>query len=369
MGLPNEGSVEPGTIQRIERYGAFCQLTRFPHVRGLIHISQLTNTRVENVEDVVSLNDEVWVKVLELFDTSTSTTTGTSGTTGPSPRLKVKLSMKDVAQDGSGVDLAAEEQRKAMVAATMESNLNSTIGMGIARDPMENFAMQQQSQQRLKLKHTGLGMTSPSSKINGYALVGDTEGEPEPSVLDKPSVTTSVAAVAPNATRLPPVGRGRGATLPAWMTQQQQNQNGPTGSTSNEEIENDNHHSKSDHKRKRKSKDKSYRKAKKEKRKKGEKARSSWRRYSDDSDSISADYDSYGKDDGKYDDYDKDEDEGDDKKRMDKESRSDHRHDRRKSSRRPHDHHRRVHDRDRHRRRRKDNSKQGRKRRRRLGLI
>ncbi|MGC1379660.1 MAG: polyribonucleotide nucleotidyltransferase, partial [Candidatus Baltobacteraceae bacterium] len=53
-----------GTVTRIIAIGAFVQI--LPGKEGLVHISQLAPTRVEKVEDVVKLGDEIMVKVMEI---------------------------------------------------------------------------------------------------------------------------------------------------------------------------------------------------------------------------------------------------------------------------------------------------------------
>ncbi|MHB9025950.1 MAG: polyribonucleotide nucleotidyltransferase [Armatimonadota bacterium] len=58
-----EGEVYVGKVVRIEPFGAFVELA--PGRDGLVHISQLAHHRVEKVEDVVNLGDEIVVKVLE----------------------------------------------------------------------------------------------------------------------------------------------------------------------------------------------------------------------------------------------------------------------------------------------------------------
>ena len=45
-------------------FGAFVEF--LPGKEGLIHISKLDRKRVEKVEDVVSVGDEIKVKVLEI---------------------------------------------------------------------------------------------------------------------------------------------------------------------------------------------------------------------------------------------------------------------------------------------------------------
>jgi polyribonucleotide nucleotidyltransferase len=58
------GETYRGTVTRIITIGAFVQI--LPGKEGLVHISQLAPTRVEKVEDVVKLGDEVMVKVVEI---------------------------------------------------------------------------------------------------------------------------------------------------------------------------------------------------------------------------------------------------------------------------------------------------------------
>lgn len=58
------GEVYLGKVVRIEKFGAFVNLIKGKD--GLVHISQLANERVANVEDVVKLGDEILVKVTEI---------------------------------------------------------------------------------------------------------------------------------------------------------------------------------------------------------------------------------------------------------------------------------------------------------------
>ena len=54
----------PGIITNITKFGCFVDIG--VHADGLIHISQLANKYVENPNDVVKLNQKVWVKVTEV---------------------------------------------------------------------------------------------------------------------------------------------------------------------------------------------------------------------------------------------------------------------------------------------------------------
>ncbi|XWN52696.1 polyribonucleotide nucleotidyltransferase [Anoxybacillus flavithermus] len=58
------GQVYLGKVKRIEKFGAFVEL--FSGKDGLVHISELAEERVGKVEDVVSIGDEILVKVTEI---------------------------------------------------------------------------------------------------------------------------------------------------------------------------------------------------------------------------------------------------------------------------------------------------------------
>ncbi len=58
------GQVLSGKVVRIMNFGAFVQLS--PNKDGMVHISKLADGRVEKVEDVVNIGDEVTVKVQEI---------------------------------------------------------------------------------------------------------------------------------------------------------------------------------------------------------------------------------------------------------------------------------------------------------------
>ncbi|MGB6412475.1 MAG: polyribonucleotide nucleotidyltransferase, partial [Candidatus Cybelea sp.] len=58
------GETYLGTVTRIIAIGAFVAI--LPGKEGLVHISQLAPTRVDTVEDVVKVGDEVMVKVMEI---------------------------------------------------------------------------------------------------------------------------------------------------------------------------------------------------------------------------------------------------------------------------------------------------------------
>ena len=60
--MPEVGKIYNGKIKRIMAFGAFCEF--LPNKEGLIHVSELADKFVKNVEDVVKVGDEVKVKIV-----------------------------------------------------------------------------------------------------------------------------------------------------------------------------------------------------------------------------------------------------------------------------------------------------------------
>ena len=83
----NEGEVFSGAITRIIPIGAFVEI--LPGKEGMIHISQLSEARVEKVEDVVKVGDEVTVRVREIDN-----------------RGRINLTLRGVPQNGEEAEPA-----------------------------------------------------------------------------------------------------------------------------------------------------------------------------------------------------------------------------------------------------------------------
>jgi len=77
---PEIGAIYKGKVVRLMNFGAFVEIA--PGKDGLVHISKLDRQRVEKVEDVVSVGDEIVVKVMEIDD-----------------KGRIKLSRKDALAD------------------------------------------------------------------------------------------------------------------------------------------------------------------------------------------------------------------------------------------------------------------------------
>ena len=61
---PEIGAIYKGKVTRLMTFGAFVEIA--PGKEGLVHISKLDTKRVEKVEDVVAVGDELLVKVTEI---------------------------------------------------------------------------------------------------------------------------------------------------------------------------------------------------------------------------------------------------------------------------------------------------------------
>ena len=61
---PEIGAIYKGRVTRLMTFGAFVEIA--PGKEGLVHISKLDTKRVEKVEDVVAVGDELLVKVTEI---------------------------------------------------------------------------------------------------------------------------------------------------------------------------------------------------------------------------------------------------------------------------------------------------------------
>jgi polyribonucleotide nucleotidyltransferase len=58
------GKVYQGIVKRIEAFGCFVEI--WPGTEGLVHISRLAKERVEKVESVVSVGDQILVKCIKI---------------------------------------------------------------------------------------------------------------------------------------------------------------------------------------------------------------------------------------------------------------------------------------------------------------
>ncbi len=89
--VPVLGRIYTGKVVRIESFGCFVEV--MPNVDGMVHISQLDSQRVNQIEDVVSLGDEITVMV-----------------TGIDPAGKIRLSRQAVLEGWSLEEAVANDR-------------------------------------------------------------------------------------------------------------------------------------------------------------------------------------------------------------------------------------------------------------------
>ncbi|ENH97110.1 general stress protein 13 [Gracilibacillus halophilus YIM-C55.5] len=59
-----EGDIVEGTVTGVQSYGAFVELD--DHVKGLVHISEVTNGFVKDIHQYVQKGDHIKVKILHI---------------------------------------------------------------------------------------------------------------------------------------------------------------------------------------------------------------------------------------------------------------------------------------------------------------
>ena len=85
------GRIYTGKVVRTTDFGAFVEI--LPNVDGMVHISQLDSGRVNRVEDVATVGDELTVMV-----------------TGIDPQGKIRLSRQAVLEGWTLTEAAAHDQ-------------------------------------------------------------------------------------------------------------------------------------------------------------------------------------------------------------------------------------------------------------------
>ncbi|XP_014331568.1 nucleolar protein of 40 kDa [Xiphophorus maculatus] len=88
-GLPPLHSVAKGEVVSVQSYGAFVRLPGYKK-EGLVHVSEMSASRVENASEIVDVGEHVWIKVI--------------GREIQGDKVKLSFSMKAVNQ-GTGQDL------------------------------------------------------------------------------------------------------------------------------------------------------------------------------------------------------------------------------------------------------------------------
>jgi polyribonucleotide nucleotidyltransferase len=105
------GNIYTGKVVRIADFGAFVEI--LPGVDGLVHISQLDSERVEKVESVVSMGDEITVMVTDIDGQG-----------------KIRLSRQAVLEGWTAEEAREKDQRKPGGGGNRGGNRNGDRGRG-----------------------------------------------------------------------------------------------------------------------------------------------------------------------------------------------------------------------------------------------
>jgi len=98
------GDLLEGQVTRIAPFGVFVEL--LPNIEGMVHISELSWSKIMRLEDIVKVGDRIQVKVMGMEKT------------GPAQKLKISLSLKQVTADPwltAGVKLKVGEKVRGIV--------------------------------------------------------------------------------------------------------------------------------------------------------------------------------------------------------------------------------------------------------------
>ena len=222
---PKLHSIHKAIVGHIKEFGVFATLENSGW-EGLIHISQLCDRHVESPDEVVSTGNRVWVKISEVTDDEMK-----------KDKFRISMTMKYVDQsNGRDLDPTNED---------LIEDLAGNRPTGARRRLTCDVAMKVS-------EHGGSASQQYGSENKKYEMLPSDDEEE----IGGRGLNGSATNSAPN--NLPAVGRGRGTTLPAWMTN-------PDATTTTK--------SKSKKKKKKKSK-KKKKKKKKSKKKKRKRKRS-----------------------------------------------------------------------------------------------
>jgi len=112
---PEINKIYQGTVVKIKDFGAFVRI--LPNVEGLVHISQIMDARIDDINDHLAEDDEVTVKILDI-----------------DPRTKkIRLTMRDLLAD-NGNDLDADHNNDDSGRNNKNSNKRKFNNESEARD-------------------------------------------------------------------------------------------------------------------------------------------------------------------------------------------------------------------------------------------
>lgn len=98
------GDVLTGTVKRLATFGAFVEIA--PHIEGLVHVSQIAHKHVKNPNEVLSVGQEVQVKVLDMNKEEKRISLSIKATQEAEVEVKPEEITKYQPEDNSGFNIA-----------------------------------------------------------------------------------------------------------------------------------------------------------------------------------------------------------------------------------------------------------------------
>ncbi|HOZ44936.1 MAG TPA: S1 RNA-binding domain-containing protein, partial [Candidatus Dojkabacteria bacterium] len=104
------GDVVKGKVQKVVPYGAFIRIAE--GLNGLIHISELSDKLVKDPADIVSVGDDVSVKILSISSTERHLGLSLKGAKSKEPKANKVEKQEKISEEelASAIDTAIEEE-------------------------------------------------------------------------------------------------------------------------------------------------------------------------------------------------------------------------------------------------------------------
>ena len=151
------GSILPGKVTGITNFGAFVDLGN--RKTGLVHISEVSNSYIKDIKDVLTVGDEVQVKVMEIAGDG-----------------KVSLSIRRASADDSSEE-TVEEKPKFQKSASRNQEEQGFKKQSYASKPAPSFEKKSPSQAKVTDFDAMMSSFLKDSEDRLTSLKRNTEGK------------------------------------------------------------------------------------------------------------------------------------------------------------------------------------------------
>ncbi|GEL77911.1 S1 domain-containing post-transcriptional regulator GSP13 [Tenuibacillus multivorans] len=102
-----EGQVVEGKVKGIQPYGAFVEIDQ--DVQGLVHISEITHGYVKDIQDHLSVGDDVKVKVLNIDENQGKYSLSIRATIEKPSMKKPVRTKNETSEEGTGFNVLKDK--------------------------------------------------------------------------------------------------------------------------------------------------------------------------------------------------------------------------------------------------------------------